>query len=331
MTLHSRQTSEKIKKMVHRHPELLKGDSAYHLQTLTKVPQMASIMWEVKRGLEAGREPFKVLGGSGEVFLLNDRKGAPLAIFKPTFRTLAKDEMLTREVAAFLLDHHHFAGVPPIVMTTLSHPLFGEERRGTCQLYMAEGVRALERLIDPHAHPFSAQSLRRIAQLDIRLLNGDRHLTNLLVDGPNRVVPIDHQLVLPSIYSGVHLQWREWPQSKTPFTEEEKRYIEELPLEKDYRLLTQELRFSTGVGRLYLLATALLQAGVNMNLSPFEISEFLFPPLGVKGAQMWRYSPFFEAVERVHGDPERDWKGFCEEAKREMEGMVADAFSQSQI
>lgn len=329
MASDSRQTTEKLGQLVRHNPSLLRGDPAYHLHTLVKVPEMASIIWEIKRALEAGQEPLRLSGGTGEVFVMKDRRGAPLAIFKPSIS--AKDDMLTREFTAYLLDHNHFAGVPPIVMATFSHSLFGEGRRGTCQLFVAEGKSALEHFHNPSALPLSPQSIRRIAQLDLRLLNGDRHTTNMLVDGPNFAVPIDHQLVLPHTYTGVHLGWRHLPQSKTPFTDEEKGYIAAIDIAKDYQLVVQECGFQKGAGRLYTMATTLLQVGSVENLTPYEIAEFLHPPEGLKGAVAWKYSPFYEASQRISTDPESDWEGFFKDVKREIEGMVLHAFSQSSV
>lgn len=326
MTLLSRQTlsqsTEKVKEMTKNHPTLFQNDPAYHLSSLRKAPEMASIIWEIKSALEKGVDPEIAKGGSLFVYIMKDRQGLPIAIFKPTIGP--KDDSVKREVASFYLDHNHYAGVLPIVLTQLTHPIFGVDRKGSCQFYLEEGQMALDVRFINRTRVFSAPSVRKIAQLDIRLLNMDRHLSNLLVTPTHHLVPIDHQLVIPKIFGGVCLQWEKWSQAKTSFSEDEKRYIEGIDLRGDYEMLRRELGFSKEEARLYCLATILLQEGVRAGLNAAEIASLLAAPPGRVHEQMsWKLAPFDFSSQLVKVDPEEMWEGFCRSAQEEMKRITS--------
>ena len=79
---------------------------------------------------------------------------------------------------------------------------------------------------------FNVQDVHRIAILDIRLLNTDRHAGNILVQRPKgsggklsaleqlnqpqcRLLPIDHGFCLPEALEPPFFEWLHWPQVQT--------------------------------------------------------------------------------------------------------------------
>jgi len=88
-------------------------------------------------------------------------------------------EAAIRECAAFIIDNG-FSRVPPTAMVTLSHPMYGNEKVGSLQSYVRnDGCSE-----DWGASKFNLEDAQRIAILDIRILNQDRHAGNILVEKP---------------------------------------------------------------------------------------------------------------------------------------------------
>ena len=103
---------------------------------------------------------------------------------------------------------------------------------------------------------FSQLEVQRIAVLDIRTFNTDRHGANLLVlrpgraGGPpraggagapraaddddahtHRLVPIDHGFSLPAAITVPCFEWSSWPQARAPLTPEVLAYIAAIDVE----------------------------------------------------------------------------------------------------
>ena len=93
----------------------------------------------------------------------------------------------SKEVAAFVLDHESHAGVPLTV--GLRVQIAGVAKYGSLQAYQGQ----LESAEDLSSSLFDVEDVHRIGSLDVRLVNLDRHLGNLLVAR----VPAEDQ----SIYS----------------------------------------------------------------------------------------------------------------------------------
>jgi len=190
-------------------------------------------MRSVVRGLKAHQDPEAATEGLGGTYFFRNEAGAKIAIMKPCDEeplapnnpkgfvgrqlgepglkpTVRVGEAASREVAAYLLDHDHFAKVPHTVMVRMSHPIFHvapqasapKATKGKC-----EEVDDLARVQDlevdddlplklgslqefvPHecdtselgASRYSVRDVQRIGILDVRLLNTDRHAGNILV------------------------------------------------------------------------------------------------------------------------------------------------------
>lgn len=142
---------------------------------------------------------------------------------------------------------------------------------------------------------FDKDQVQRIAVLDIRTVNHDRHGGNILITenkGNNNnngngtttqrrynLVPIDHGYILPdSVHNVPWPVWMDWPCVREPLTPAVKQYVQYLDADRDVRLITTELNGVFRPGALHTLkvATALLQKGVAAGLTLFDIGLLLY-------------------------------------------------------
>ena len=178
-----------------------------------------------------------------------------------------------REICAYQMDHAGFAGVPRTVFAEVSGERLGlgsNEVAGSFQHFVTHGSSSW----DSPPGAYSGKDVRRIALLDLRLLNCDRHGGNILVGSDARTLtPIDHGYVLPTSLEDLDFEWLMWPQAKQPFTEEEKEYILALCADDDAAVLR-----GCGVGEdaveLMRLALCALQVGVCADLTVRDIGDF---------------------------------------------------------
>merc|ERR1719498_409109 len=176
-----------------------------------------------RRGLAMGNRPQLASSGTGGAYFLRDQKGDTCAVFKPVDEEpLARNnprgrnvapasgeglrkgtrvgEGASREVAAYVLDHDGFAGVPATSFANLGEQFHGTDgedlsalhgKLGSFQAYVHGATEAEE--MGPHKFP--VHEVHKITQLDIRLANTDRNAGNILVqkseDGELKLVPID--------------------------------------------------------------------------------------------------------------------------------------------
>jgi hypothetical protein len=182
-------------------------------------------------------------------------------------------------VAAYLLDHDHFARVPHTVLARAKHPMFCYSQQQAQQQPQQPatpasrdaGAGGLSASFSSRAAPaasasasaadeaddsssselplklgslqefvrhecdttemgcsrFSVRDVQRIAILDIRLYNTDRHSGNILVRRPtssslnlrarleeaqHELIPIDHGFCLPEALETPYFEWLHWPQ-----------------------------------------------------------------------------------------------------------------------
>eukprot|EP00754_Rhynchopus_humris_P029445 Rhum_TRINITY_DN15217_c8_g1::Rhum_TRINITY_DN15217_c8_g1_i1::g.144719::m.144719 len=219
-------------------------------------------------------------GTSGAYLACEDGAAAPLAVFKPRSEEgshpSARDPVVKqgfapacgwiREVAASVLDRDGFAGVPRTV------ECHDEERGvGSAQRFVPSQGAAW----DFTPGRFSEESVRRVAALDLRLLNCDRHGGNLLVGKDGRsLVPIDHAYVLPATVAGLaelDFEWLYYPQARTPFSAEEQAYIRRIDAAADAAVLVS-LGIEPGAAALMEAATTALQVAVRHGRTPYEVA-----------------------------------------------------------
>lgn len=245
-----------------------------------------------------------VAGGVGGVYLLHHKRDPQdLKIFKPADeegyasppysprysdstapsplgrtslkRGIEYGDSTAKERAAYLLDHEHFAGVPAthIALVDLSQ---AEDGSNVCYGSLQDFQPHVSSCEDMGSTRFTPHAVHRVGILDIRLLNLDRHLGNLLVTEDDGLCPIDHGYVLPSYKAVVEVrfEWLYWHQCKVPFSADAVKYVLELDAAADCELL-RSLRIREESITACFIATVFLQACVGQSLTLFQAASMI--------------------------------------------------------
>ncbi|OIW03227.1 hypothetical protein TanjilG_13021 [Lupinus angustifolius] len=198
-----------------------------------------------------------------------------------------------RELAAYLLDHGGFAGVPPTALVKFCHTAFFSADAIAAKASHVPKLASLQRFIG-HGFDagelgpsfFSVASVHQIGILDIRLLNLDRHAGNMLVMKHNHnsyvagvtadLVPIDHGFCLPERLDDPYFEWLHWPQASTPFSESEIEYVSKLDPFKDADVLrTKVPLLSESSIRVLVVCTIFLKNAVSVGLFLADIGQMM--------------------------------------------------------
>jgi len=122
-----------------------------------------------------------------EMGCLNNPKGfTPGSLnYHQTKRGVQEGEAAYRECAAYVLDHEHFSGVPATDLVVCNHPSFNNSpiediKIGSFQEFKEHDFDA-EDISPSRAGKFPVNEVHKIALLDIRLFNTDRHGGNILI------------------------------------------------------------------------------------------------------------------------------------------------------
>ena len=142
---------------------------------------------------------------------------------------------------------------------------------------------------------FATIAVQRIALLDIRLFNMDRHAGNMLIQhrpdarsdehgrvlhitgGTLQLVPIDHGFCLPERPTTACFEWRSWPQARAPLEPEALEYLRRIDAEADALLLRRAGLRAEAV-RTMLVGSMLLLRGVRLGLSLAQIADVMCEP-----------------------------------------------------
>jgi len=208
---------------------------------------------DIIKRITNGVDPVAVTGGMGGAYYFWDIWEQHVAIIKPTDeepcapnnpkgfvgKTLGQPglkrfvrvgETGFREVAAYLLDHKNFAGVPLTMLVKVNHSVFHVNEDNCNNMTnrdrsQAHSKIALLQQFIPHDYDASdhgtsslpISSIHRIGILDIRIFNTDRHGGNLLVrnldngsshfEAQTKLIPIDHGLCLPESMEDPYFEW----------------------------------------------------------------------------------------------------------------------------
>lgn len=276
------------------------------------VPRVRALVVETAIAVASGVEPLPVSSGLGGAYILGSRNGDKIAVAKPMDeeplafnnpkgfgglmlgqpglkRSVRVGETGIRELAAYLLDHGGFAGVPPTALVKISHVSFhfnNADLSTTCK------IASLQRFVDHHYDAgelgpsgFSVASVHRIGIFDVRLLNLDRHAGNILVRknvreqyaiGTVELVPIDHGLCLPEWLDDPYFEWMHWPQASVPFSETEAEYISNLDPFKDAETLRKEVPFIRESSiRVLVICTIFLKRAAAAGLCLADIGKMM--------------------------------------------------------
>ncbi|KAL1546177.1 phosphatidylinositol 4-kinase gamma 4-like [Salvia divinorum] len=269
-----------------------------------------------RKGLEQGNYPIRSLEGTGGAYFMLDPSGTKyLSVFKPADEEplaennprglpLSEDgeglkkgtrvgEGALRECAVFLLDHpksgnrsfsgeiRGFAGVPPTVYVKCLHEGFNHPggvsvKTGSLQMFMENNGSCED--MGPGAFP--VEEVHKIAVLDMRMANADRHAGNILVskgeDGQTVLIPIDHGYCLPYTFQDCTFDWLYWPQARQPFGMDTLEYIRSMDAEMDIALLKfYGWELPNECARVLRISTMLLKKGAEKGLTPFVIGNMM--------------------------------------------------------
>lgn len=285
-------------------------------------PGIRALVVEAAIAMASGVDPVPIQSGLGGAYYLSSRNGDRIAVAKPTdeepiaitnpkgysVRILGPPELKSsvrvgetgvREVAAYLLDHNGFSGVPPTALVKISHVVFQMDNPTTPTATKTCKIASLQRFVDHDFDAgdlgpsgFSVSSVHRIGILDVRLLNLDRHAGNILVKknklendgyvsesyavGMADLVPIDHGLCLPESLDDPYFEWLHWPQASVPFSESEAEYISRLDPLKDAELLRIELpSLRESSIRILVLCTMFLKFAVVAGICLADIGHMM--------------------------------------------------------
>lgn len=266
--------------------------------------------WQKARaGLAKGFAPRLATAGTGGSYFICDDEGTNVAVFKPEDeeplainnpkgggssaddlgsglrRGIKPGEGAVREVAAFLLDHHHFSGVPPTAMVTCLQRRHSADITGAVSLQEAK-LGSLQQFVkadgdceERGSSVFAVKEVHKIAVLDIRLANTDRNGSNILArrNGTGwNLIPIDHGYCLPSTFQDISFEWLYWPQARAPFNEDTLNYIQNLDSAKDLAVLASHgLMLRPECERVLCVCTMLLKKAAARGMTPFGIGTIM--------------------------------------------------------
>lgn len=278
--------------------------------------EISNLINATRKGLDQGNYPIRSLEGTGGVYFMLDSSGTKyLSVFKPADEEpmarnnprglpLSEDgeglkkgtkvgEGAIRECAVFLLDHpksgrrslsgeiRGFAGVPPTAYVECLHEGFNHPgavsvKTGSLQMFMENNGSCED--MGPGAFP--VEEVHKIAVLDMRMANADRHAGNILMskseDDRTVLIPIDHGYCLPYSFEDCTFDWLYWPQARQPFSPDTLEYIRSMDAEEDIVMLKfYGWDLPIECARVLHISTMLLKKGAEKGLTPFVIGNMM--------------------------------------------------------
>lgn len=282
--------------------------------------ELSSVIYDMidsaRDGLYQGNYPIRTSEGTGGAYFMLDASGS---IYTSVFKPIDEEPMAVnnphalpvsfsgeglkkgtrvgegayRECAAYVLDHpkngrrsfsgevNGFAGVPPTTLVKCLHSGFHNPegvnvKLGSLQMFMENDGSCED--MGPGAFP--VEEVHKIAVLDMRLANADRHAGNILMrrleDGRTLLIPIDHGYCLPESFEDITFDWLYWPQTRQPFSSETLDYIKSLDAEEDIALLKfYGWDLPLECARTLRISTMLLKKGAEWGLTPFAIGNIM--------------------------------------------------------
>jgi len=221
---------------------------------------------------------------------------------------ISTGETSVRECAAYYLDYDHFAGVPETDFVICHHPVFFSRQDsfkhinqcrdstssctspahtqlkvGSFQAYTPHQGN----LADYGTSEIPIDEVHKIACLDVRIFNMDRHEGNILYqenvdpntgnDLPATLIPIDHAYCLPSFLTEASFCWQNWHQAKQKMSRRTKDYISKLDAEKDVSLLKEKFPYSFAEDHFNVLrmTTFLLKKAAELDATFHDIANMM--------------------------------------------------------
>eukprot|EP00644_Phytophthora_capsici_P008752 jgi/Phyca11/546347/estExt2_Genewise1Plus.C_PHYCAscaffold_200517 len=205
-------------------------------------------------------------------------------------RGILSGEACERELAAYILDKDHFAGVPATSLVESRHPVFNYAGSAGSLHFkvgsLQEFVRHDDVVSDLAPNQFSTHQVHKIVLLDMRLLNTDRNDANILVrkrrspttgHADYELIPIDHGYCLPQFLEigWCDWCWYNWPQLQKPLSAEDRAYVLSLSAHEDADRLAKRIPLRRACRRNMIIASMVVQKGVRAGLVLFEIARIM--------------------------------------------------------
>ncbi|KAL7680446.1 putative phosphatidylinositol 3-/4-kinase, catalytic domain, Ubiquitin domain-containing protein [Plasmopara halstedii] len=274
--------------------------------TLMKVTHQAL------QGLALGLAPVLAMDGTGGTYFFKDPSHRNVGCFKPQDeepfgpnnprglvghlgqsglrRGILSGEACERELAAYILDKDHFAGVPATSLVESRHPVFNYSSSAGALYFkigsFQEFVRHDDVVSDLAPNQFPTHQVHKIVLLDMRLLNTDRNDANILVRkrrSPTKdhaeyeLIPIDHGYCLPHFLEigWCDWCWYNWPQLQIPLSSEDRAYVLSLSAQEDADRLAEQIPLRRACRRNMIIASMVVQRSIRADLKLFEIARFM--------------------------------------------------------
>lgn len=273
---------------------------------------LMKVMHQALQGLALGLAPVLAMDGTGGTYFLKDPTHRNVGCFKPQDeeplapnnprglvgelgqsglrRGILAGEACERELAAYIMDRDHFAGVPATSLVEARHPVFKYKEFSSVPFKMGslqEFVRHDDVASDLAPSQFSAHQVHKIVLLDMRLLNTDRNDANILVrkrrsaTTPSQVeyelIPIDHGYCLPQFLEIAWCDWcwYNWPQLQEPLSKEDRAYVLGLNVAEDADRLARKIPLRRACRRNMVIAGTLIQRGVKAGLVLYALARIM--------------------------------------------------------
>uniref|UniRef100_K3XAU6 Uncharacterized protein n=1 Tax=Globisporangium ultimum (strain ATCC 200006 / CBS 805.95 / DAOM BR144) TaxID=431595 RepID=K3XAU6_GLOUD len=272
---------------------------------------LMKITHQALQGLALGLAPVLAMDGTGGTYFFKDPSHRNVGCFKPQDeepfgpynprglvgelgqsglrRGILSGEACERELAAYLLDKDHFAGVPATSLVEARHPVFKYGDGGPHHFKVGslqEFVRHDDVVSDLAPNQFTLHQVHKIVLLDMRLLNTDRNDANILVrkkrsattgQVEHELIPIDHGYCLPQYLEIAWCDWcwYNWPQLRQPLSSEDRKYILSLSAFEDTETLSKKIPLRRACRRNMIIAGMIVQKGVRANLVLYDIARIM--------------------------------------------------------
>lgn len=324
--------------------------------------EVNEVVEEAIKALEVGVKPHLVEDGLGGTYFIKDRTDKSIAVFKPRDEEpLAPNnpkvhagegtgsglrngvlvgEAAINEYASFLIDNACStklrAGIPPTALVKVANSVFhsaNEDRRspfrtikdkvGSFQLFAAHDCISE----DIGASRFPDDQVHRLAALDIRLCNTDRHSGNILVRELGgqvaALIPIDHGYALPGEIGDATFEWLSWPAAKRPFSDGMRTEILSINLDAVEAMLTKQVpELRAECLSTLRTCTTLLQRGVEAGLTPFDIGSLMTRPTGDAHGEEQRQAQELSVLEKMVIEARR--QAACHSVQQILERLIKE-------
>jgi hypothetical protein len=260
--------------------------------------------------------------GIGGTYILSQNE-QPFAVFKPADeepgcpnnpknqKNFVKEGVLPgegaiREYLAYLLDIGNYARVPETKLLDVC--LNGENKFGSLQEYIINNGT----MDDFGSSLFTIEDVQRLAQFDIRTLNMDRNLGNMLVvdsGDEKKLIPIDHSYILPEKLDGAIFDWMYWGQADKPVLQSVKEYVRRIDVEMEVSLL-EMIGVSREAVENFKIASLFLKKACEMNWSFRRMAQFVCK---IKEDEKTKLELIVGKVKLVSSDQQSFWYHFMDE------------------